>query len=183
MKKILLAAVAVGLVVPAYAQIIETEPNNTPALANVITRGATPWSDIGLLSFNVAGDNDWFLISLFAGETITAVTTPLATPYTAPDTVMALIDPTASTVLEYSDDISITNRGSVWAYTTAVSGDFYIAIAGYHVGTQSDVSFYTESHPEEGQYELLVGIVPEPASLVAIGFGLSALAARRRLKK
>lgn len=181
MKKILLPALMLVVAAGANAQFVESEPNDTAATADSIARGATPWSQIGLLSFNVAGDNDWFVISLTAGETITAITTPMESQFVAPDTVMAFVDPTATTVLVSNDDIGgASNRGSGWAYTVSTAGDYYIAVTGFHTGSQSDIGFYTGSHAEEGRYTLMVGIVPEPASMIALAMGAGALLARRR---
>lgn len=159
----------------AGAVIVETEPNNTFADANAITRGSAPWADVGVMSLTAGGgDVDYFSIQLIQGEFITIITTPIEDPYTDPDTMLALFD-NGQNELAFNDDAG-SGFGSAIRWQATYTGLHYIAVTGFY-----DRDF-SGDHEEDGPYILTVSIVPEPATLLAVGAGLAALAARRRRK-
>jgi hypothetical protein len=111
-----LAGVALGalLAVNAFAFFGETEPNNTRATPDVLVFDAAngytaPWSDVGVLSLT-ANDSDFFKIWLNELDWLTAITFPIQTNYTQPDTVMALFDGTGTTAIVYNDDAGVRLR-------------------------------------------------------------------------
>lgn len=153
---------AAAMVMSAQAVITESEPNNDSSTATTITRGATPWSDNGQVEFNPAGDNDWFKIDLTVGETLIVQTTPLIDDFD-PDTVMAIVDPSGTTVLT-SDDDGGPGFGSRVVFNAPSTGTYYVAITGYHGGGQSALSYYTGAHSEQGPYLIEASISAAPAN-------------------
>jgi hypothetical protein len=99
-----------------------------------------PWSDVGVLSLT-ANDSDFFKIWLNELDWLTAITFPIQTNYTQPDTVMALFDGTGTTAIVYNDDAG-SGFGSAIRWQATASGYYYIAITGYHGGGQSSLSYY-----------------------------------------
>lgn len=176
MKKVVFGVFALASAAISQAIIIETEPNNTPLTANAITRGAAPWADVGIMSLTAGGgDVDYFSITLFAGEVITAITTPLTVTFSVPDTMMHLLDSSFSELV-FNDDGGgpSGNFGSAIRWDVTSSGTYYIGVTGFN-----DRSF-VGSHGEAGDYALTVSVVPEPATLLALGAGAAALFGRRR---
>lgn len=174
MRKIAILATAM-LAVGANAVLIETEPNNSMGTADLIARGAAPWADVGVMSLDPAEDVDWFVIELFAGEYLTAITYPIADgTENNPDTMMALFD-SSGTELDFNDDAN--GFGSALRYRIAADGRYFLAITGF-----GDRDFNGSGHAEMGEYILTVSVVPEPATMLALGAGLAALAVRRRRK-
>lgn len=175
MKKIVFAISGLALCSGAFAVMFETESNNSIALANTMSRPAGPFAELVLASLATGGgDVDFFKVHLSAGETITAITTPMATQFTAPDTVLAIMNG-AGTILVSNDDAG-SGFGSAVRYGVTTTADYYIAVGGFPDFTFSGAT------TEEGDYYLTVGVVPEPASIAALGLGLAAFA-RRRAKK
>ncbi len=173
MKNLAILAVAVASV-GAHAVLFETEPNNTPGTANFIARGASPWADVGVMSLNPAGDVDWFIFDMNAGEYLTAITYPIADDTeNNPDTMMALWDSNLNQ-LDFDDDAN--GFGSAIRYHNVETGRYYLSITGF-----GDDNF-TGDHSEQGDYILTMSLVPEPATMIALAAGIAAIAARRRRK-
>lgn len=176
MKRIVLLVLALSVASSAFAVFTESEPNNTRGTANLITRGAAPWADVGwILSLGGSGgDVDFFKIFLNARETITLITTPMETEFSQPDTMLGLFD-SGGNLLASNDDAN--GLGSAIRYTVGSSGDYFIGVTGF-----PDNGF-SGGHSQFGKYALTISIIPEPASMVALGSGLLGLLAIRRRRR
>lgn len=173
---VLAALVVLAISSSAFSSIIETEPNDTMATADVISSPTSyPWSDVGICLLDSSGsDIDYFKIWLTDTSTVlTVVTTPLDVLFTDPDTLLGLFD-SSGTLLVSNDDSGGTN-GSTIMYNITSTGWYYIAVTG-----SGDTNFAGINHGETGNYMLTVSVVPEPATLAMITLGGLLVFVRRR---
>ena len=176
-----------------WATFIESETNDSRAVADLIPRGPAIWADAGVMELTL-GDMDFFSIRLEEGEILMAATTPLEELFAMPDTILGLFDDKAAldeALLVLNDNAgssdpgdSEENLGSKIEYQATAGATYYIGVTGY-----DDFDFDRESdtinpgylHDETGAYVLTVTVIPEPATLSLFAIGLIPFLRRRKL--
>jgi hypothetical protein len=154
--------------------------NNTPATADP-TGLAGFGSRVGVGSLTAgAADVDFFSVTLGAGDVLSAMTTPMESPFAAPDTLLGVFD-TSGTLVFFNDDggagwdgAPVTNFGSAVRFVAPSAGTYFLGVTGF-----GDPDFDGIGHGESGPYGLTLSVVPAPGTL-ALGAGLGLLALRRR---
>jgi hypothetical protein len=136
--------------VQAFALFSETEPNNTRATADMVLYSrVAPWADVGVLTLT-PNDSDFFKIRLNAGDWLTAITFPIQSNYFVPDTVMALFDASGDTAIVFNDDAG-DGYGSAIRWQADATGDYFIAITGFHPGAQNSLELLRGHIPQRGR--------------------------------
>lgn len=109
----------------------ETEPNDDSATANAVVAGATIQATLG-----VAGDQDYFAVTVPAGATIQALVGDGVTDTCgsesggAIDSEIEIYDVDGTTSLKYGDDLSFTNFCSFAKTKVTAAGTYYVRTAG-----------------------------------------------------
>lgn len=165
----------------SQAALIESEPNNSPATADVITIGAVPYADAGVLSVR-AGDIDVFSMNLDAGDVLVAnVTGLVGLPLGSnPDLILGVFD-AAETLVAFDDDAGLELGASI-GYVVPSTGSYYVAVSGYdgNLGypvlgdSFSTANMFDGGHTEFGSYLMALSVtpsVPEPAAMVLLALG------------
>jgi len=75
------------------------------------------------------GDNDWFAVNLTAGQTYTFAMVGTGTN-NVQDTYLRLYAPNGTTLLAQNDD-GLQSANSIFTYTAATSGTYYIAASAF----------------------------------------------------
>lgn len=178
----LLAITAVALAATtATAALVESEPNNTLATADVVP-GAV-FAASGGFAFDGSigtGDVDYITLgtTLNAGDFVVASVfenfVPTSLPTILPDSIMALFD-AAGNEIDFDDDDGPGTLSSFGVVIPA-TGTYTIAISGF-----GDRNFDGIGHSENFSYKLIVGVnrIPEPATLGLLA-GAAVLGLRRR---
>lgn len=186
---LVIAALLAGTCGVSSAAIVETEPNDDLANADVIARGAVvPFADVGVMSLQQKpglGDVDVFGINLFTDEVLSVITTPLESFPTDPDTVLGLFNEDGILVEMSDDQDDSDSRGSALDYLVPNDGTYYIAVSGFGDEGELGDSFgdgnFNGDHNEIGSYALTLSVIliPEPTTGLALT-GLGGLLLRRR---
>ncbi len=190
MKKFLvIALLSLGAAAAqAGSDFADTEPlNDLPGTADPIGITSVD-SAVTVARLNDATDVDWFTVDLNAGETLTAITTPLESlplNLSSPDTILGVFLP-GPALIASNDDAGADGsggsgtgptRGSAVRYYATAPTKVLLAVTGFpDFDFDGDPGF--GGHGEVGRYALTVSIVPEPASLV--GLALAGVAFFRR---
>jgi cysteine-rich repeat protein len=108
----------------------ETEPNDTDATASVVGAGICKVQG----DISAAADEDYFAVTLAAGETLTATVVAGATDTCGPggdiDTEIEIYDTNGTSSLVFNDDINFsTNYCSSAGYTSAAGGTYFVRVS------------------------------------------------------
>lgn len=116
-----------GVASAAWTTITETEPNDTPAQANVLPVDGT----ICLGSYSTTADDDWYSVALTAGQTYVFETGPNTSALDVRlDTYLYLYDTDGTTELT-SDDDGGAYQYSYIQYTPSVTGTYYLMTCSF----------------------------------------------------
>ena len=105
-------------------------PGNTSTTASIAVGGSTTGD------LEVLGDQDWFRITLTAGQQVTvevdALTSHDPNPNNPFDTYLNIYDSTGNTILFSNDDINLgIDTNSRLSFTASYSGTYYIDVGAY----------------------------------------------------
>lgn len=172
----LLAITAVALAAStASAALIESEPNNTPATANVVAPAV--YAASGGFAFDgtiVPDDVDFISLTLLAGDIVGVAVFDVN--FSGGDSVLQVLNPSL-TEIAYNDDAG--NLNSFVQFTATTAGVYTIGLTGF--GGDDFPIFLGAGHTEDFAYKLIVGVnsIPEPATLGLLA-GAAVLGLRRR---
>ena len=190
MHRTLLAAAVLATASPAMAQIIESEPNNTPALPDFLGTfnapdGVTAQGTItpGNIATDLPGDVDLFQFTVNFNAYL------LVTVFGLPDSSsgdaqVALL--TGAGVLAADDNSGIDGFPAL-QYTLA-PGTYFLGVTGANdLGFPGPLTFPDGRNPNQSPhlenfaYKMVVGLslVPSPSAAALLGLG-GVMAARRR---
>lgn len=183
-----LAALAAAAT-PALAQVVESEPNNTPALADflgtftgadaVIAEGLITPGDAAL---DLPGDVDLYAFTINFEAHIFASVFNIGAP--GADAQLALLD--GMGILAADEDSGLDGFPSL--QFTLAPGSYFLAVTGANdLGFPGPPTFPDGRNPDQSphlesfDYKLVVGfsVVPAPSAAALLGLG-GLVAARRR---
>jgi cysteine-rich repeat protein len=109
---------------------LETEPNDTDVTANVVAAGIC----LVNADIDVGADEDYFAVTLAAGETLTATVVAGATDTCGPsgsiDSEIEIYDTNGTSSLVFNDDISGSNNYcSSASYTSVAGGQYFVRVS------------------------------------------------------
>lgn len=182
-----LAALAAAAA-PAMAQVIESEPNNSAALANflgsfsgsdaVVAAGAiTP----GNVANDLPGDVDFYSFTIdFEAHVLVSV---FGLGASGSDAQLALLDGVG--IIAADDNSGLDNFPSL--QTILTPGTYFLAVTGANdLGFPGPLSFPDGRNPDQSphlesfNYKLVLALSPIPAPSAAALLALGGLAAARR---
>lgn len=137
---VVIAMLAAFVAVPqsamaAFVITSETEPNGTPAEANLVVADAS----IAEAAISPAGDEDYFKYDLVAGTTYVIETGPSTTDLgTNYDIVMWLYDTDGTSQLAYDDDGGVSNY-CYEEFTPSVTGTYYTKVRAFSHGSTTGI--------------------------------------------
>lgn len=175
---VFVASLAVAPFAAAQVPVLETEPNNTFATANLISPAQYPTGAVAIDGVigpdGTPGGIDFFAFDLSAGDFVAVSvfdTTP-GGPGTA-DPLMGIFSP-AGTVFDVSDD---DGPGLLPSYSFVVpeSGRWAFAVTGF-----GDDPTFNGSHEESFSYKFVFAINPVPAPGTAATTALAGAVLLRR---
>lgn len=161
------------------ADFAESEDNNTPAGANGVGITGDGQARLGFGALT-AGDIDYYVVNVNAGDVISAFTIPLsatANNFDTPDTLLSVRGADGSVLLQ-NDDAGTDaigggavgpTRGSALRFQATASGQIFLAVAGFGA-------------TDAGNYALAVSVcnIPTPGAFGLLGLaGLATLRRRR----
>ena len=163
MRTLLLALLTLLFAAPALAVLPDDEPanNDTSTAALNLARAGDLVADSGALAI-APGDVDYIGVgSLQAGDSITAVTTPLEDEFfEVPDTILGVFDSTGTLLVLGSfgipnEDGTGRGLGSLLRFSVPENGDYYIGcqrLCDSGIGEDT----FNGDHGETGSYVLTV---------------------------